>query len=58
MAPLYETLFLNFIEIEKSLDGAEPKGNQQWQWLYFVKEQNYTYGVIREALNIQSYVAK
>ena len=29
MAPLYETFFLNFIEIEKSLDGAERKGNQQ-----------------------------
>ena len=32
MAPLYETLFSNFIEIEKSLDsldGAEWKGNQQ-----------------------------
>ena len=29
MAPLYETLFLNFLEIEKSLDGAERKGNQQ-----------------------------
>ena len=38
MAPLYETLFLNFLEIEKSLDGAERKGNQQW--LYFMKEQN------------------
>ena len=29
MAPLYETLFLNFLEIEKSLDGAKRKGNQQ-----------------------------
>ena len=38
MAPLYETLFLNFLEIEKSLDGAKRKGNQQW--LYFMKEQN------------------
>ena len=30
MAPLYETLFLNFIEIKKSLEslgGAERKGN-------------------------------
>ena len=34
MAPLYETLFLNFIEIKKSLEsGAEGK-----QWLYFVKD--------------------
>ena len=29
MAPLYETLFLNFLEIEKTLDGAKWKGNQQ-----------------------------